>query len=364
MKHNTGYRHSITPQMADYDRIGQVWVPYLMYFHSPNFRSGSLNTDSLGFRISHKGKKELSDFKDLSQADVSLVIGGSFSFGVGASSDRHTVPSLLNGMTDDTWINFGGRAYSSTQELLLFLTYRSYIPRLKRIVLLSGVNNIILHYLSTNTRDEIGTFFFWNTFDKKMNVKPLSVKRKILKTFLYPFYGPRLDYDNISKDELANILYRDRADTKGVRRPERVTKDAGGAGNEEKILSVIKRDMYNWKMIRDALDVQLIYVLQPFANWIDKVRSAEENLLFEELDSYPGNQWKILKENMDKEKYAWFTRKMKEISHECGMPYYDMNQAFNRMDIDKTWLFVDRAHFTDEGYKLTAEILNKEVLKG
>jgi len=32
-------RYTIAPQMKEYDKITQKWIPYLMYFHSPCYSS-------------------------------------------------------------------------------------------------------------------------------------------------------------------------------------------------------------------------------------------------------------------------------------------------------------------------------------
>jgi len=46
-------RAQLTPQMAAYDDLGQVWQSFIMYFHDPNFTSNCLNTESLGFSFNY-----------------------------------------------------------------------------------------------------------------------------------------------------------------------------------------------------------------------------------------------------------------------------------------------------------------------
>jgi len=104
--------------MAEYDKFGSVRLPYLMFFHSRNYISNVLNTDSRGFRITYKDSNKILDFVDLDELPVGLLIGGSSVFGVGATSDRKTIPSILNSTTDNLWLNFGGRAFTFTQEFL------------------------------------------------------------------------------------------------------------------------------------------------------------------------------------------------------------------------------------------------------
>ena len=45
-------RYQYFPQMEVYDKLRVDWVPYLMFFNKPNFRSNVVNTDSRGFRFS------------------------------------------------------------------------------------------------------------------------------------------------------------------------------------------------------------------------------------------------------------------------------------------------------------------------
>ena len=88
-------RYTLTPQMIEYDRVGQVWLPYVMYFHTPNYSSSVINTDSRGFRIAYKESRRISNFEDIGQLPLNLCIGGSLVFGVGATNDSTTIPSIL-----------------------------------------------------------------------------------------------------------------------------------------------------------------------------------------------------------------------------------------------------------------------------
>ncbi|RSP45630.1 SGNH/GDSL hydrolase family protein, partial [Acinetobacter baumannii] len=69
-----------TPQIRDYDNfmhVGARWVPYTMYFHEKNFRSETVNTDSLGFRYSLLNGKRFSVGERPSNGRVNLLVGGS-----------------------------------------------------------------------------------------------------------------------------------------------------------------------------------------------------------------------------------------------------------------------------------------------
>ncbi|NDA37698.1 MAG: hypothetical protein EBX80_04140, partial [Acidimicrobiia bacterium] len=85
-------RNLIVPQMRDYDELGmrQEWVPHLMYFHPRNVALKSVTTDEFGFRNTTGVKPG---------APTALLVGGSSVFGIGATSDATTIPSLLNATT-------------------------------------------------------------------------------------------------------------------------------------------------------------------------------------------------------------------------------------------------------------------------
>jgi len=320
-------RYTMTPQMRQYDGIGQVWVPYLMHFHTPNYTSETLNTDSRGFRIVHKDNKRIADFDNPCDLPVSIVVGGSSAFGIGATGDGMTVPSYLNALTDEMWLNFGGRAFSSTQELLLFMFNRHYINRVKRVVILSGINNLTIHYLSNKYRREHGSFFFFEKFDQAMNSpNRSSLKGKIMAT---------------------------------LRKPE--SRDSTPLKRED-LLYVLHRDIGNWRLLSKNVGFELNYILQPTFAWLRKQASEEEERLFQELDSYPQNQWKVLKDKLNQEQYEWFLTNLREICNNHNVPFFDMNKGLSSKQIDKKWLFVDRIHSTDEGYKLMAEIIKNEVI--
>ena len=325
-------RYSMAPQMREYDTIGHSWVPYLMYFHTAGYSSAAVNTDPRGFRIVYRGEERISPFGGLAGSDIGLIVGGSTAFGVGATNDRQTLPSILNSLTDCLWLNFGGRAFSSTQEFLLFLFYRHMLPagRVKKIIIFSGINNLILHHIARRYPKDLGPFFFWNQYNKSMNASSASLKRKIF-----------------------NLMTGRAAETKV----------AAWTAAPEDMLNVLRRDISNWKIFAGSQGMELYYVLQPLADWVKKELSREEAALFAELDTNPQNIWRALKEATGGDTYAWFRGRMREMCRENSIPFLDMNEALSKRRLDGKWLFVDRAHFTDEGYRIAAAILKEEVLK-
>lgn len=144
-------RMTLTPQMAEYEQkftdSGEVrWLPYLMYFHPTEHRSPVVNTDLAGFRYSESLTTRYSVIDSgQSSGSVRLLAGSSTVFGIGASSDSWTLSSRLtrNDSRGQRWINFGGRSFNSTQELLLFTLNKHHLPKVDEIVLFPGSTTLV-----------------------------------------------------------------------------------------------------------------------------------------------------------------------------------------------------------------------------
>ena len=321
-------RYALTPQMAEYDRLEQSWVPYLMYFHNPCYSSSTVNTDSRGFRITHKVGGIIGDFDHIGNRMVNLLCGGSLAFGVGATSDAMTIPSILSGMTGQLWLNFGGRAFNSTQEFLLFLFHRRHLKDIGNIIVLSGINNLILHYAAGSTFDEFGPFFF-----------SLQYRQAMCQTAL-PF-----------RKRLARFAFGRRAESKHNQH------HFCCGDTKEHILDILKRDIAHWKIFCDAQGIKIFYALQPFANWTNKKLSKEEEALFAELDLNPQNHFRVLKDKINLELYQWFASSLKEVCETNAVRFLDVNACLSKCIPDKEWIFVDRAHLNDAGNRYVAQAL-------
>ena len=164
-------RARLTPHMQEYEAKftdgGVVrWLPHLMYFHPTNHRSATVNTDSIGFRYSEVDGRPISVADHGGIDSVRLLAGSSTAFGIGASSDAWTLSSRMtvHESRPQPWLNFGGRSFNSTQELLLLSLYRHLLPKVEEIVLFSGFNNLGLARQPQSRRGDHGAFFNCNQF--------------------------------------------------------------------------------------------------------------------------------------------------------------------------------------------------------
>lgn len=323
-------RQRLTPQMRAYDELGRPWVPHLMYFHEPDYSSEVVSTDARGFRTTRDrhGRRV-----DLESADgdgpLCVLAGGSTAFGVGATSDAATIPSLLTRRGDARWLNFGGRAFSSTQELLLFVFHGARLRGVRRVVLLSGVNNLLLFYLSSEYSSDYGAFF--GASEHRPRGEPTGGLRGLLRPFTR---------------------------TRAPRELVRPIRDHDAERND--LSGVIARDLHAWQLLARAMGFELTYALQPLAGWLDRRLAPEEVRLFAELDDHQGEAWcRVLREKMGPAQHAWLAATIGEHCRELGIRFVDVGAALTARRLDGRWLFVDRVHLTDEGHAHVAEILTE-----
>ena len=97
-----------------------------------------VSTDSRGHRVTRMGDRTIRS--DAAPEDAAFLLGGSFVFGVGASSDAGTLASALSMRTGVPYVNLGVRAAGSMQELVTALPFAE---RRTVFVVCSGVNNMI-----------------------------------------------------------------------------------------------------------------------------------------------------------------------------------------------------------------------------
>ena len=100
----------------------------------------------------------------------------------------------------------------------------------------------------------------------------------------------------------------------------------------------------------------LRFVLQPAAQWCDKVCSEEETVLFRFLDSEYNMDESI--EKLNKDLYLDYSVKVQKICADLDIEFCDMNKMLGDTLSPENWLFVDRVHLTDRGYMEVSERIN------
>lgn len=308
------------------------WLPYLMYFHPPSHRSEVVNTDESGFRYSERKGQRLSLRNCDPSNPVRLLAGSSTVFGIGASADRWTLASRLseNDTRPEPWLNFGGRSFNSTQELLLLVLYLHLLPPVKEIVLFSGFNNLGLARLPSSQRMEHGAFF--NCSDFFDALKP--AKSNGLKGIGTKLFGP--------------------AETAEVPLPS-ITQQI------EYATELTVRHLHLWHLIAQELDAKLTYVLQPLSGWVRAEGCREEEALFTELDRL-GRFTEVYGDILRKDVCLQYAQALRAGIEPLGVRFINLSPVLADSLKPDQWLFVDRIHFTDDGHDFVSRLLLELLL--
>jgi lysophospholipase L1-like esterase len=250
---------------------------------------------------------------------------------VGASHNSKTVSSILTKDTDTLWLNFGGRAYNSTQELIKLVLH---MPKnLKSIIIFSGVNNLTLSHLSPYTSPIFNSFYAQSTFEKAVEHRffesHIGVKeavRRLLNEIKYKLFPSQLNHFRKSIDDsYANVL------------------------------SCFDRDMKVHKSLANGISSDLYFVMQPLVSWLSKNLSKEEVDIFAELDSF-NPDFIVLADYLSKYKCQYF-QDIESICYKHGVKYLNLNecQEFE----SNQWIFADRVHLTDRGNQMVCDAIKR-----
>lgn len=331
----TNQRHQLAPQMIDYDSMGSVWVPYVMQIDSPNMLLPSTSTNEYGLRnsVDQSGKKfNVGDLPLDEGLNTGVVLGGSTVFGVGATDDSFTISSWLNKAGGVQWLNFGGRAINSTQELVKFQLHLPH--RLSQLVVCSGVNNLTLGYLGRDASP------IYNSLFSKSSLERASINQSAARV------GVR-KAASLLLDEIAFKYFP----KTGVSRESKMI------DGYSDIMACFERDLRGLKTLADGFGANITFLLQPLATWIDRELSVEEEIIFAELDKI-SPEWRFLSKYIETMKEQYF-EDIERICNNLGVNFYNLNLAEEFSS--NNWFFVDRVHLTDLGYEKISEIIQSEL---
>ncbi len=316
----------LTPQMKYYNNIGFEWKPFLMNLQNANYRSEVVNTDDFGLRFNDKILNNSIFEEKKKNKKKGILIGSSAVFGVGASSDELTIPSILSNITDTHFYNIGGRAYSGFQEVILFNSLINNFEDLSEIIIFSGLNDIFLDNYIDNYDNVLGPIFFNNQFNEQMSNVGIGKKKKFINNFLDIF---RKENKNFNK-------------------------------KNQNIFDIIKRNLNCWSIIQKALNIKIIYILQPFAKWCKKEFCDEEKIIFNELDEVSSKVRNSLG-LINMKIYEDFIIFLENTCNELGIKFFDCNKLLSNKNFDKKWIFVDRVHLTDSANNYVAQFIKSKI---
>jgi len=340
------HRETLTPQLLQYDDFddrGEVrYLPYLMYFHRADYRSSVINTDRLGFRISHgPDGRTASAAGDVPAGPVKLLMGSSTALGIGATSDAATTPSLLwsKYAPSAPWLNFSGRSYNSAQELLLYTLHRHLLPEVEEIVVVSGLNNLALALLPEWQHGEHGAFFFCGEYYESVEELRAKARKEA---------APQPKGFSLRGDRKAAA-------------PARPAPPARKRPLNELIGTAVELTGRHLETLRQLVgpDVRITYALQAMAPWLRTEHAPQEKLLFEELNSLSKNG--SFEENYGViasiEAGRAYADALRPAVEKAGARFFDLNPAVADAITPKDWIFVDRAHYTDLGHDIVTRVM-------
>ena len=343
------YKH--TPQIIDYDQfmhIGARWLPYTMYFHPQNFQSDAVNTDPMGFRytIWQHQRYSVNELHGVTQ--VNLLVGGSTALGVGATCDAATVASQLSELTGELWLTMAGRGYNSRQELLLFLLHQQRLPKIGKVLVLSGMNTLALEGIPDEYATEHGRYYYSYEFQHYMNMYNADMARQKNSFRKQQHTGSTLDKLKswLADFNPADIIMTDQ--------------DCELADRIERAAAEISHNLQQWKLLLAPANACLYFALQPLSYWCKKRLTGDETAVFNAIDSCPNNFYRLFQGVLGPEVHQPFFQSIQRQAKDIRC--FDINKILPASPLFSQTLFIDRVHFNDLGNQELARLLQQNIL--
>lgn len=129
---------------------------------------------------------------------------------------------------------------------------------------------------------------------------------------------------------------------------------------DERLATAIERtalDLERFKLLAGTSGTRISFALQPLATWVRETPSPEEAELFRELDGKQSTFWQLFGEIAPAEVGRRYAEGIAQACAKHDVAFLDLNPLVADAADPGQWLFVDRAHFTDEGYDLVSGLL-------
>ncbi|KYC35006.1 G-D-S-L family lipolytic protein [Scytonema hofmannii PCC 7110] len=352
--------YRLTPQIREYDEfmyLGVRWLPYTMFFHHKNYQSEVISTDSFGFRNSTFGGAKISVANMPTDRPVNLLVGGSTTLGTGATSDANTISSRLAEYTQEPWLNFSGRGYNATQEIILFLMHQHRFQHINNVVVFSGINTLTLEGLPDNLTSDHGRYYYSFEYNHYMDKYNDDLKQRI-KTYAS-------DLDNRNKNPLRQLKSYISSLVNQENIADKIITDDSTNTQErvQRAAFAVSNALYQWQQVIAPFNARLIFILQPMSYWTRDYLTPNEEEIFHAIDSCPNNFWRLFKNILSKEIHEIFVDAIRTSCVSREIQFEDMNLLLRDSQKISDYLFVDRVHFNDEGYDEVANIIHKKVLQ-
>ena len=354
------YSRNLKPGFVQYKNMDHEFRPYLMFTNAENYQTEIVNTDRLGFRKTfYKNKLVGIDEIANSIKEQNIIVGGSTAFSMGSTSDKKTIHSYLTSMGIFCY-SMGIRAGTSHQELLSFIKFKKFFPKIKNIIILSGLNDVVLAAdKNAMYYDDFGgligaesrTYNFWiqassfhnaswilgrNNFFQFVNT--LCTRYKIFRFFFSLFFS-----------NLKTNKYK-----------KKIKKNLNQNYDEKlnNIKKIIENDLHTWSIIQKQMKVNIIYLFQPVITWTKrKPTQYERDIIRVEksrFSKYFERDLTIKKIYLEQ---AYF---IKKICKKYSIKFFDLNHKVLDPKKNKDF-FVDLCHLSDYGNFCVAKTIHKII---
>jgi hypothetical protein len=328
-------RYRLAPQLREYDRNEPYLRPYLTFTAQPDLRSPVFNTDAEGFRISSSPVGPIDTARWLELGSGGLVLGGSVTFGHGATCDAATMPSRLAGLLGSPQLNLGVCAANSLQELIAALPF---LERAETVVLCSGANSVLASLQSLGLNETFEPLFFESALAGLATAPIVDVLQMV--TAAQGGARPRVRSEPLRPARPAPGAMR-AADL-----PARLDAALARIVRSLRILSLARRP-----------GARVVFCLQPFAGAGLRELAPEERELFA-LNARQQRAWATLRDYVT----ASWGRCADRLGRACatlGVQFLDLSAHRFR-----GWSFLDLVHMTDLGYRQAAELIEEALRCG
>ncbi len=340
-----------------YDAMQAQWRPFSMFGQFSNMRSKICNTDKYGLRLnSFKAKfkkKTISIFdENKKNKNCGVVLGNSTIFGEGSSNDACTIPSILSRNTNLYFYNLCGRGFSGYQEIMNFKLFQHKIKNLKKIVVISGLNDSILPFYIKNYDEYDTPTYGYNIFSKAMEDIVIGWKKKILKTILKPFFSRDINYQAINRIDLFDQIKLNK-DINFIKFSKNKKK------NIDSYKNLMERNFFQLSNLSQNSNIKVYYFLQPVGTWCKKKKTIEEKTLFNEENK--NKKLNNIYKHVDENKYLIVKKIIMKLAKKYKIKFYDLNQLLSEKRYEKEWFFISRFHINDNCNQKISSIIRSKI---
>lgn len=332
------------PMQTEYKLLGLSPHPFVTYTLKPHYRSELVCTDSFGFRQNYGSDGVPLDLRTVRSrySACRLLLGGSVAFGIGASSDRTTMAALLT-TPERPFINLGISAAACQQELAYYLALRHLLPEVTDVVLFTGFNEAVHAGLrEAEVHPEFGGTVLGEMRMPPPPPNPLTRFVRKVRSAVNGVVGAA----PAAAEEWARTEVED-----NLLPPELV--DMRLRATLDRTVQTMKI----WRILQDALDMRVHYVLQPSIGWTTKRLTELEQSRWEEDQVQLGKAVRWLATEVVHQRLR---DELETGAKEAGIRFYDANDWLAD-GYDDTTIFIDVAHFEDAGQQIVADELERRL---